>query len=170
MSDPTRSLVITCSDRAAQGLRRDESGPAVKRFLEARGFDVAEVLVVADEIDEIARMIEAAIDEDDFRFIVTTGGTGLARRDVTPDATNRIAHKHIPGFGELMRARSLEHTPKAPLSRAQAVTRGSALVINLPGSTAGAVENLEAVIHLVPHALGLLGEEIEHLEHTESER
>jgi molybdenum cofactor synthesis domain-containing protein len=96
------------------------------------------------------------------RLVVTTGGTGIAARDVTPDATMRVCDRLIPGFGELMRATSLQKTPMAALSRAQAMTRGTALVVNLPGSERGAVENLEAVVGLIPHALELLEGRTEH--------
>jgi molybdopterin adenylyltransferase len=93
---------------------------------------------------------------------VTTGGTGIAPRDVTPDATMRVCDRLIPGFGELMRARSLQKTPMAALSRAQAATRGTALVVNLPGSVSGATENMEAILHLLPHALQLLAGNTRH--------
>jgi molybdopterin adenylyltransferase len=152
-----RARVITCSDAASRGEREDRSGPAVCDLLIARGFEV-ELVVVPDDMDTIA----AAITESDARLIVTTGGTGIAPRDVTPEATMRVCDRIIPGFGELMRAKSLEKTPLAPLSRAQAATRGSTLVLNLPGSPRGAVENLEAVLHLIGHALDLLGGNTEH--------
>ena len=152
-----RARVITCSDAASRGEREDRSGPAVRDLLITRGFDV-EVLVVPDDADAIA----AAITESDARLVVTTGGTGIAARDVTPEATMRVCERIIPGFGELMRAKSLEKTPMASLSRAQAATRGTTLVLNLPGSPRGAVENLEAVLHLIPHALELLGGNTEH--------
>ena len=157
-----RSRIITCSDAASRGEREDRSGPAVRAILTARGYEVEEVVIVPDEIDRIVAAIEEAI-ADGVRFVVTTGGTGVAPRDVTPEATMRIADRLIPGFGELMRAVSLQKTPMAPLSRAQAATRGSALIVNLPGSTRGAVENLEAIIHLVPHCMELLsGQRVEH--------
>jgi molybdenum cofactor synthesis domain-containing protein len=156
-----RARVVTCSDAAAYGDREDRSGPAVRDLLEASGFQVDAVVVVADEIEFIATAIVDA-QNDGNRLIVTTGGTGIAARDITPEATMRVCERVIPGFGELMRATSLQKTPMAPLSRAQAATRGAALVVNLPGSVAGAVENLEAVLHLIPHALDLLEGKTEH--------
>lgn len=149
-----RARVITCSDGVAHGVREDKSGAAVRDLLVARGYDVEEIVVVPDDVDAIAN----AITDTTARLIVTTGGTGIAPRDVTPEATWKIADRVIPGFGERMRATS----PKAALSRAQAATLGTALILNLPGSTRGAVENLEAVLDLVPHALDLLEGKTEH--------
>ena len=143
-----RARVITCSDTASSGNRVDESGPAVRDLLISKGFEVDRVVIVPDEIDAIAN----AITESDARLIVTTGGTGIAARDVTPEATARVCERVIPGFGEIMRRTH----PMAALSRAQAMTRGTALVVNLPGSVKAAVENLNAVMHLIPHALDLL--------------
>lgn len=153
--------VITCSDAAATGERQDLSGPAVRDLLEAHGYVVDAVVIVADTIEFIATAIVDATESGN-RLVVTTGGTGIALRDVTPDATMKVCERAIPGFGELMRATSLQKTPMAALSRAQAATRGTALVVNLPGSTAGAVENLQAVLHLIPHALELLAGKTEH--------
>lgn len=147
--------VITCSDSASRGEREDLSGPAVRDLLLSRGFQVDSVVVVPDKVNAISSQIEVAT-ADGVRLVVTTGGTGIAPSDVTPEATMLVCDRVIPGFGELMRMRSLEKTPMAPLARVQAATRGSALVVNLPGSTKGAVENLEAVLHLIPHALELL--------------
>jgi molybdopterin adenylyltransferase len=152
-----RARVITCSDGVARGTREDRSGPAVRDLLAAHGYE-ADLVVVPDDIDAIA----AAIVESPARLIVTTGGTGIAPRDVTPEATMRVCERIVPGFGELMRAKSLEKTPMAPLSRAQAATRGSTLVVNLPGSVSGATENLAAILHLLPHALALLEGNTEH--------
>src|SRR5438128_643557 len=149
-----RARVITCSDAASRGEREDRSGPAVRELLAANGCEVDAVIIVADEIEAIATAIENAT-ADGIRLVVTTGGTGIAPRDVTPEATMRVCERVVPGFGEVMRARSLEKTPMAALSRAQAATRGSSLIINVPGSVRGAVENLEAILHLVPHALEL---------------
>ena len=153
--------VITCSDAASRGERVDRSGPAVRKLLGGRGYAVDEIVVVPDVVTAIASQIEVAADAG-VRLVVTTGGTGLSPRDVTPEATMTVCDRIVPGFGELMRAKSLEKTPMAPLSRAQAATRGATLVINLPGSERAAVENLEAVLHLIPHALELLsGERVE---------
>jgi molybdopterin adenylyltransferase len=149
-----RARVITCSDAASRGEREDRSGPAVRELLVANGFEVSAVVVVPDDIDTIAQAIADAPE----RLIVTTGGTGIAVRDVTPEATMRVCERVIPGFGEVMRASA----PMAALSRAQAATRGAALVVNLPGSVKGAVENLKAVLHLIPHALDLLAGHTEH--------
>lgn len=156
-----RARVITCSDAASRGEREDRSGPAVRDFLIARGYDVDVVALVPDDIERIATAILDAISHGN-RLVVTTGGTGIAPRDVTPEATLRVCERLIPGFGELMRTRSLEKTPMAALSRAQAATLGTALILNLPGSERGAVENLEAVIEIVPHALELLDGKTEH--------
>jgi len=133
----------------------------VRELLEANGFTVDAVVVVADTIEFIATAIVDATESGN-RLVVTTGGTGIAPRDVTPDATMKVCEKLIPGFGEVMRAASLQKTPMAPLSRAQAATRGTALVVNLPGSEKAAVENLSAVMHLFPHALDLLEGLTEH--------
>jgi molybdopterin adenylyltransferase len=147
--------VLTCSDAASRGERTDRSGPAVRELLMARGFDVDRIAVVPDEIPAIAGALRDAIAAG-ITLIVTTGGTGIAPRDVTPEATMEVADRLIPGFGELMRRASSEKTPMAALSRAQAASAGRALIVNLPGSVNGAVENLQAVLHLVPHALELL--------------
>ncbi len=156
-----RARVITCSDGVAHGVREDLSGAAVREALIAHGYDVDVVAVVPDDVERIATAIIDATAHG-ARLVVTTGGTGIAARDVTPEATMKVCERVVPGLGELMRARSLEKTPMAALSRAQAATRGSALVLNLPGSPRGAVENLEAVIELVPHALDLLEGKTEH--------
>lgn len=151
-----KARIITCSDSVARGERQDESGPALRRLLEEKGYTVDKIEVLPDAAQEISDAIASAIDIRKVDLVVTTGGTGIAPRDVTPEATMRVADRRIEGFGELMRARSLEKTAMAPLSRAQAATRGSSLILNLPGSPGGAVENLGFVLHLVPHTIELL--------------
>src|SRR3954453_19052116 len=115
-----KARVITCSDAESRGERVDKSGPAGREILEAN-YEVDAVIVVSDDVDAIAEAIETATG-DGVRLVVTTGGTGIAARDVTPEATLRVCEKVIPGFGELMRAASVEKTPMASLSRAQAAT------------------------------------------------
>ena len=156
-----KARVITCSDAASRGEREDRSGPAVRDLLESKGYEVDAVVVVADTNEFIATAIVDGTEAGN-QLVVTTGGTGIAPRDLTPDATLRVCERVIPGFGELMRATSLQKTPMASLSRAQAATRGTALVVNLPGSVNGAIENLEAVLHLIPHAIDLLAGKTEH--------
>jgi molybdenum cofactor synthesis domain-containing protein len=155
-----KARVITCSDAASRGERVDRSGPAVREILSA-SYAVDAVIVVSDDVAAIAEAIEAATG-DGVRLVVTTGGTGIASRDVTPEATLRVCEKVIPGFGELMRSASLQKTAMAPLSRAMAAIRGTALIVNLPGSESGARENLQAILHLIPHALQLLEGKTEH--------
>jgi molybdenum cofactor synthesis domain-containing protein len=151
--------VITCSDGVHHHTREDRSGPAVRALLEANGYEVEMVVVVPDDVDAIATAIENAVGAG-ARFVATTGGTGIAPRDVTPEATMRVAERVLPGFGEVMRAAST--TKMAALSRAMGATRGPALIVNLPGSVNGATECLQAVLPLIPHAIELLaGERVE---------
>ena len=156
-----RARVVTCSDAAARGEREDRSGPAVRDLLERHGCNVDAVVVVADTIEFIATALVDGTEAGN-QLVVTTGGTGVAPRDVTPEATMKVCDRLVPGLGELMRAASLQKTPMAALSRAQAATRGTALVVNLPGSVSGAVENLSAILHLIPHAVELLAGKTEH--------
>lgn len=153
---PARMAVLTISDSVAEGSRVDRSGPAVSERLRGRGWNVAHTEVLADEESAIAGRLADLADSGEYAAIFTTGGTGLASRDVTPEATRRVLHREIPGLGELMRARGLAATPLAILSRAIAGTRGSVLIVNLPGSPKGAVESLDAIVEVVPHMLDLL--------------
>jgi molybdenum cofactor synthesis domain-containing protein len=156
-----RARVITCSDAASRGEREDRSGPAVHTLLREHSFEVDGVVIVPDEVDRIGAAIIEAI-EAGTRLVVTTGGTGIAPCDVTPEATMQVCERVVPGFGERMRSASIEKAPAAILSRAQAAIRGTALVVNLPGSVSGAVECLNAVLPVIPHALALLDGRTDH--------
>jgi molybdopterin adenylyltransferase len=154
-----RVAIITVSDSVQAGTREDRSGPALVDWVSRFGWEIAHVKVVADERDRISEMLA---EFDDVDLILTTGGTGVAPRDVTPEATAAVSDRKIDGFGELMRMRGLEKTRFAPLSRAGAYTRGEVLILNLPGSPKGAVESLEAVADLIPHTVDLLHGRTEH--------
>ncbi|MGP8245009.1 MAG: molybdenum cofactor biosynthesis protein B [Bryobacteraceae bacterium] len=156
------AAVLTISDSAAQGARADRGGPAVRARLEELGWSVPVMDVLPDEVDLIGERLRDLADGGQVGAIFTTGGTGVARRDVTPEATRTAIEREIPGMAELMRARGLEKTPRAVLSRAVVGTRGVVLIINLPGSPKGALESLDAIVELVPHVLDLLQGRTEH--------
>jgi len=154
--------VLTISDSVSEGKRTDSSGPAVRARLERLGWHVAAAAVVADDVQAIRERLTAFADSGSVCAIFTTGGTGVALRDVTPEATRGVIDREIPGLAELMRATGLRSTPYAVLSRAIAGTRGRVLIVNLPGSPKGAVESLDAIVELVPHVLQLLSGQTEH--------
>ena len=156
------AAVLTISDSVTAGTRVDRSGPAVKERLEQLGWRVAVMEAVADEASEIAARLATLSDGGQLAAIFTTGGTGVALRDVTPEATRSILDREIPGLPEQMRRRGSQATPLAALSRAVAGTRGRVLIVNLPGSPKGAVESLDAIVELVPHVLELLRGQTEH--------
>lgn len=147
--------VVTLSDRGSQGQRVDESGPIVQEMLTTVG-QVTHVLILPDDTDSIVGILTAWSDQEQLNLIVTTGGTGLTPRDVTPQATLQVIDYEVPGMAEVMRMQSLQKTSHAMLSRAIVGVRKQTMIINLPGSPRAARENLEAVLPALPHALAKL--------------
>lgn len=148
-----RAAILTLSDKGSRGERTDESGPALAAWLAEMGVQTLHSHVIPDEFEQIVALLSEWADSDMADLILTTGGTGVSPRDVTPEATMKVCQRLIPGIGELMRFKSLEITPMASLSRAVAGIRNRSLIINLPGSPKGAVENLEAVWPVIAHAV-----------------
>lgn len=149
-----RAVVLTISDRCSRGEQTDRSGPAVARLLREAGADDIAMETLPDERDLIAAALRRHATTA--RLIVTTGGTGLAPRDVTPEATRMVSDRIVEGLAERMRAEGAKQTPLAALSRGICVTLGESLIVNLPGSVAGAETSLMAILPLLPHALDLL--------------
>ncbi|MBK6405557.1 MAG: molybdopterin adenylyltransferase [Holophagales bacterium] len=157
MSAPLGVAVLTVSDRSFRGEREDRGGPAVADAARSLlGADVVELLVVPDEKDDIAWNLTRLADNVRVDLVLTTGGTGISERDVTPEATRAVITRELPGLGEAMRAASRTALPTAMLSRQVAGIRGKTLVVNLPGSPRGAVECLEAIAAALPHAVAML--------------
>jgi molybdopterin adenylyltransferase len=147
-----RVAIITVSDKGSRGEREDTSGPALKKFL-GDAYDVRDVLIVPDETAVIADAIKRLVDDEKADLVVTTGGTGVTKRDVTPEATRSVIDRELPGFAEAIRMESYKITPHGIISRGICGIRGESMIINLPGSPKGAVECLGFVIDAIPHAL-----------------
>src|SRR5579862_3694076 len=159
--DTFRAAVLTVSDSCARGERNDLSGPAVSRALQEHHFAVVETRIVADDHTAIQKAIVDLARK--VRLVVTTGGTGISTRDVTPEATRSVCGRMLDGVSERMRREGEKKTPFAALSRGMCGVCGTSLVLNLPGSPGGAVESLQAVVEVLPHAIQILAGKTEHL-------
>lgn len=148
--------ILTLSDRSSRGERADASGPALADLIRAQSWSVTDQAILPDEESAIRAALTEWADSSRFDVILTTGGTGFALRDVTPEATRAVIQRDAPGLAETMRAESLKKTPHAMLSRAVAGIRGRTLIVNLPGSPKGAMENLQTIMPVIPHAVQLL--------------
>ncbi|MEJ2476331.1 MAG: molybdopterin adenylyltransferase, partial [Desulfobacterales bacterium] len=148
-----KAAILTVSDRGSSGERDDASGPALAQWLEDKGITIVATEVVPDEKKIISSRLMEWSDKGFCELILTTGGTGVSPRDVTPDATSEILDKTIPGFGEIMRRKGTEKTPMAIISRATAGVRKQSLIVNLPGSPKAALENIESIWDAVPHTI-----------------
>ncbi|MFQ5926135.1 MAG: molybdenum cofactor biosynthesis protein B [Terriglobia bacterium] len=162
MPGPYRAVILTISDSVSQGTRQDISGPAVKSKLEEAGWTVRGIEALPDDFNLIRERLTAWASETDVDSVFTTGGTGLAPRDRTPEATTAVMERSLPGLAELMRREGLKQTPLAVLSRAVAGVRSKTLLINLPGSPQGAVESLAALLEILPHAVDVIRGEVVH--------
>lgn len=145
--------VVTMSDKGSRGEREDTSGAYLQEKLAEEGYRFAGYIIIPDTVDEIVRTVTELVDEKAISLVVTTGGTGVAPTDVTPEAMSQVLEKEIPGMAEAMRAASLQKTPNAMLSRGRAGIRRASLIVNLPGSLKAARENLEVLLPALPHAL-----------------
>jgi molybdopterin adenylyltransferase len=151
-----RVAVVTVSDSVARGERQDGSGPALSDRCRALGWQVISYEALSDDREMLEKRLASLADLDSVDIVLTTGGTGIGPRDTTPEATAAVCLKLLPGLGELMREKGRQKNPRAVLSRAVAGVRKNALIVNLPGSPGGAVESLDAVAELLPHAVELL--------------
>jgi len=151
-----RAAILTVSDSCAQGKREDISGQTIRDMLTKNGFDICDKRIVADNREAIANELKYFSDQTDVDVVLTTGGTGLGPRDVTPEATDSVCERAIPGLSEIIRAQGWEKTKSAVLSRATAGIRNKTLIINLPGSPKAVKESLEIILDLLPHAVDMM--------------
>ena len=151
-----KTAILTMSDSGFRGERIDGTGPAIRSELEGKGFVISFYKMISDEKQEIESQLIYLCDELKVDLILTNGGTGFSQRDVTPEATQNVIEKYVPGICEVMRMKSLQITSRAMLSRSIAGIRGKTLIINLPGSPKGAVENLQFVMTAIPHGIAIL--------------
>jgi molybdenum cofactor synthesis domain-containing protein len=155
LNNPFKVAILICSDRCFSGEREDRCGAALSERLQDNGFIVAEPEICPDDLQAITNWLQERLESDQYDLILTSGGTGLAARDVTPEATLNVIERRVPGLEEAMRAASLHVTPHAMLSRGVAGTADRTLIVNLPGSPKGALENLEVILPSLPHAIAL---------------
>jgi len=148
--------ILTVSDSCAQGKREDISGQTIKDILTKNGFEICDKRIVADNHETIANELKFLSDNADVDVVITTGGTGLGPRDVTPEATDSICEKAVPGLSEIIRAQGWKKTKSAVLSRGMAGIRNKTLIINLPGSPKGVKESLEIILDVLPHAVEMM--------------
>lgn len=156
MSRSPRAIIITVSDSASRGERKDLSGPAARGALRKLGLEVVRIEIVPDEFEQIRAKLLQVCQIEDIDLALTVGGTGLGPRDVTPEATVAIIEREIPGLPELMRREGRKSTPLAALSRARSGIRHKTLILNLPGSVKGVTESLKAIAPVLPHALEVI--------------
>lgn len=151
-----KTAILTISDKGSRGERVDGTGEAIKNTLDSKEYTIEYYKIIPDDMDKIQEELIQLCDELKVNLILTNGGTGFSKRDVTPEATMKVIEKNVPGIAEAMRSASLKITPKAMLSRAVSGIRGETLIVNLPGSPKGAVENLQVVLPALPHGIEIL--------------
>lgn len=155
---PFTAAWITLSDKGSQGLREDESGPLIGKILTENGYDVVETILIPDDEDILKKELTRLADQRQVNLVMTTGGTGFAPRDITPEATTAVCERMTPGISEAIRAYSMTKTPRAMLSRAVSGIRGKTLIINLPGSPKAVRESMEFIMSSLRHGLEILNE------------